>query len=528
MARKPSVKNNPTGLMELMEFAIGELDSAITRPNILSYKPYPGQLAFHSCQLTGRYTSGGNRAGKTTSEIIDLIWTATNTHPYRPRPERWGSGAIRIRCVVVDIDKGVHGIVLPELKRWCSTSMLINGNFEDSWNNTTLTFTFSNGTTAQFTTHGMELDKHGGVALHAVYFDEIPPLSVFNENMMRLVDYDGFWVLAATSVEGTGWTYEILWEPVVEGKIDYIGIFELSQRDNPHLQTEIEGRGKFYIGMDEAERKVREEGAFVPRAGRVFPAWNVHEHVLDEHFMPNSHWKIYTSTDFGWANPTAWLWHAVHPDGRIYTFAEHYKSEMTVAQHAEIVLAKEVFMQLDSQSIVRVGDPNNGNARVVNGISYVSEYAKHGVYIGIENIPRDVETGVIRMQGYIRVERLNGWGKNKPRWMISPKCENLIREMKKLRRASFESPKKAFDTNKQEGVHKKDDHAFDSSRYFFTLMPELAPSVDEVIENYAVKGITLNYEQTMALLRADDRVAFVDDEDRDPWRTELVSEWEEV
>lgn len=113
--------------------------------------------------------------------------------------------------------------------------------------------------------------------------------------------------------------------------------------------------------------------------------------------------------------------------------------------------------------------------------------------------------------------------------MISPNCVNLIRELKKLRRASYDSAKKAFDSNKREEVHKKDDHAFDSSRYFFTFMPELAPSIEEVIELKQEQGIQLNYEQTMAMLRADDRVAFVDDEPRD-WSTEFLSddEWTEV
>lgn len=529
MPRKPSVKVNNNSVLGLMDLALAELDSAISRPNILSYKPYePGQMQFHKCQLTGRYTSGGNRAGKTTSEVIDMIWTATNTHPYRERPKRWGNGPLRLRCVVVDIDKGVHGIILPELRRWCSTSMLIDGSFDNSWNNSTLTFTFANGSTIQFLTHGMELDKHGGVALHAIYFDEIPPLAVFNENMMRLVDYDGFWVIAATSVEGTGWTYELLVEPVKEGKIDFIGVFELSQKDNPHLQTEVSERGKFYIGMDEAERMIREDGAFVPRSGRVFPNWNVHDHVLPQHFIPSRDWRWYTSVDFGWSNPTAWLWHAVAPDGRIYTFAEHYESKKTVQQHSQIVHAKEVFMKAPVDRILRVGDPNNGNAKVINGISYVSEYANNGLFIGTE-ITRDVVIGIEKMQQYVRLEKENGWGKNRPRWMISPDCVNLIRELKKLKWASFESAKKAFDTNKKEEVHKKDDHAFDSARYLFALMPELQPSIQEIIEQKAEEGIHLNYEQTMAMLRADDRVVFVDDEERsDQWDTEYMTEWENV
>lgn len=526
MARKPTVKTQQNTVMGLMDMALAELDNAITRPNILSYKPYPAQLAFHQCQLTGMYLSAGNRAGKTTSAVVDAIWTATNTHPYRKRPGRWGNGPLRMRFVVVDVDKGVHGIILPELKRWCSTSMLINGSFEDSWNNTTLTFTFSNGSTIQFLTHGMDLDKHGGVAMHAIYFDEIPPLSVFNENMMRLVDYDGFWVLAATSVEGIGWAYELLWEPVQEGKIDYIGTFTLDPRDNPHLQTEISERGKFYVGMDEAERQVREQGLFVPRSGRVFPGWNIHDHVLPEHFIPSRNWRWYTSADFGYNNPTAWLWHAVAPDGRIYTFAEQYEREMTVQEHAQRVLAREVFWHADSSKILRVGDPNNGNARVVNGISYVSEYANNGVFIGTD-ITRDVKVGIEKMQQYIRLEKENGWGKNKPRWMISPECVNLIREMKKLKWASYDSAKKAFDMNKHEEVHKKDDHAFDSARYLFALMPELQPTIEEIIDQKAEEGIHLTYQQTLAMLEADDRVEFVSDR-QGSWDIEYLNEFEEV
>ena len=657
-----------------MDLAVDQLDVAIHRPNINSYKPYPAQLAFHECNLTGRYMSAGNRAGKTTAAVIDCIEMAMNRGTWRKRDPRWGKGSIRLRWVAVDVDKGILGIALPEFKRWMSPSMMVNGSWSDSWNNSTLTLTFSNGSTVQFLTHGMDIDKHGGVALHGIYFDEIPPHAVFNENLMRLVDYEGYWVIAATSVEGMGWTYELLWEPAetyntrvssggspepLDGENADVGIFQLSQRDNPYLKTSVSDRGKYYVAMDENERRIREEGDFLARAGRVFPTWNVHDHVLAEHFMPGNNWRFYTSVDFGWTNPTAWLWHAVHPDGRVYTFAEHYKSEMPVSQHAEIVLAKEAFMRLDSSKIIRVGDPNNGNAHVVNGISYVSEYANCGVYIGIENIPRTVEIGIEKMQQYIRLEKHNGWGANKPRWMISPNCVNLIREMKKLRRASYDSSKKAFDMNKKEDVHKKDDHAFDSCfpagtlvstsigevpiekvkqgdlvwtrgglnkvtksgptkfvdslvrielssgkvlrgtdnhriftnrgwvrldslrysdrvstwsqnsepisileesivtitrertktqlvydlsveneheffangvlahncRYLFTLMPDLAPSIDDVIEEKREQGIIMDYAQTVAMLRNDDRVEFVDN---DGWDTEYLAEFEEV
>lgn len=523
MGRKPTVKTQDTSVMGLLEFAVKGLDSAVTKPTILSYTPYPAQKSFHSCELTGRYMSAGNRAGKTTAAVIEAIWWATDTHPFLSRPERWGRGPLKIRFVVVDVDKGVHAIILPELRRWTTSSMLINGDFESSWNNSTLTFTFANGTTVQFLTHGMDLDKHGGTAMHLIFFDEIPPRAVFNENMMRLIDYEGRWVLAATSVDGMGWTYESLWEPVVEGVETDIGIFELSQKDNPFLQTKVDLRGKYYIAMDEQERKIREDGAFVPRSGRVFPTWNIHDHVLDEHFKPPKGWKIYTSADFGFNNPTAWLWHAIAPDGRIYTFGEHYASQMTVDEHAAAVKAKEAFWGYDSEGIFRVGDPAGKQRNGVTGTSYISEYGLRGLYIGTEGIPHDVAIGVEKMQQYVKLEKSNGWGKNKPRWMISPTCVNLIREMKKLRWAEYESAKKNDSTNRQETIHKKDDHAFDSTRYFFTLQPDLTPSVDEIIEIYQEEtGALMSYEQVIAAMKADDRVVFQQDEER--WALEYYED----
>ena len=536
MGRKPNPQAQDLSLLGLLDLSITQLDSVITKPSILSYKGYPAQDAFHRCDLTGRYMSAGNRAGKTTSAVVEAIYWATNTHPYLKRPEKWGQGPLRMRFVVVDVEKGVNGIILPELKRWTTSSMLINGSFDDSWNNSSLTFTFQNGSTIQFLTHGMDLDKHGGTAMHLIFFDEIPPRAVFNENMMRLVDYEGRWVLAATSVEGMGWTYEKLWEPAfnynerqrkegadprpLKDEDADIGIFELSQKDNPFLQTEIGVRGKYYVGMDEQERKIREDGSFVPRSGRIFPNWNIHDHVLATHMPVPRGWKLYSSVDFGFSNPTAWLWHAVSPNGDVYTFGEHYKSQMTVEEHATIVRAKEGFWKVDPDEIMRVGDPAGKQKYGTTGTSYLSEYSKRGIYIGVEGIPHEVSIGIEIMQQYVRLERSNGWGKNKPRWMISPNCVNLIGEMKKLRWASFDSAKKADETNKQETVHKKDDHAFDSARYFFTFMPDLAPSLDEVIQTFEKEtGVQMSYEQVRAAMEADDRVEFV--KEKDPWDTEF-------
>lgn len=496
----------------LLEFALTELEAPIRKGNRFSYTPYPKQEEFHRSECLGRYIAGANRAGKTDAEVMEAIWWCTDTHPFLKRPESWGKGAIRGRFVVVDLVKGVEDIILPKLKRWCATSDLKNGSFEESWDARTNMFTFRNGSTIQFLTHGMDLDKHGGVPLHFVFFDEIPPQNIFNENLMRLNDYKGFWVIAATAVGGMGWTYDYIWEPwendeEFRGKRfrDFISCYQFKQSDNPYLEADEMERGLYTIAMDDAERMIREEGAFTAKSGFVFPNFRKKTHVLEEPLPLRDfrNWAWYSSVDFGWNNPTAWLWHAVAPDGRIYTFAESYGSKTTTSEWAQIIHEREA--GFGKQPEVRVGDPAGNQHQMNTGTSVIAEYARRGIYIGTEGIPKDPMIGIEKMQSYLQIQPLSGWGRNTPTWMISPNCPNLIKELGRLRWASYESDKKSYELNAKEEVHKKDDHAFDSAKYFATMMPDLRPLVDETTEG---NPIHLSFVQMMEVLREDAGVVF--------------------
>lgn len=457
------------GLVEM------ELEKAVIKPSIYRYEPYSDQVAFHTSTAPGKYCTGGNRAGKTTAGVIEAIWWATDTHPYRERPEEWGHGALQIRFVCVDIAKGVEQILLPAFKRWLPREYMVDGSWDKSWDDKNKILTLANGSEIDFLTYNMDLERHGGVPRHLIFFDEEPPRHLFNEAMMRLRDYDGFWAILATPVQGMTWTYDLLWEPALdakrEGRTDFpISIHELDPANNPYLQAEDTSR--FFIAMDKEERDMRETGKFVARSGLVFPHFNLDTHVIDP-VIPPRHWAWYSSVDHGFNNPTAWYWHAVSPAGNIITFAEHYESEMTVEQHASVVLERESGWKKTVDR--RVGDPAMHQRQGVTGTSIVQEYARRGVYIITDGIPHDVMIGVEKMQQYFQVRRQSD-GTDAPMWLITSNCRNLIRELRKLRWASYDSAKKNYSMNRQEKIHKKDDHGFDSVRYFSTLMPNLAPA----------------------------------------------------
>lgn len=472
-----------TGLTvdELLTDAIFDLKQGLERPNIYGYAPYKEQQEFHECGKVGRYLAGGNRGGKTDAMVAEMIYTALNIHPWRVRPEHWGNGPVQLRCFVVDVEKGVNQIMIPKLKRYIPVSGLIDGDWERSWNSKGMVLTLENGSTIDFLTYGMGLEKMGGVPRHAIFFDEEPPQHIFTESLMRLIDYEGFWVIAATPVEGIGWTFDHLWEPGTSEPDNPFnpGCFTLSAAKNPHLKTSKENYAHYSIGMDKEEQKMRFEGEFVSRSGLVFPNFKIDTHVVNpfDYFYngrPPEDWRWYTSVDHGLNNPTAWLWHGVSPQGDIITFSEHYRSEMLIEEHAKIVHTRE--RNWGRRADIRTGDPAMKQRNAVTGTSILQAYSAYEIFIGVEGVPRDVETGIERMRMYLQPrEEGSYWGLGRPKWVIADNCTNFIKEMRKLRWAAYESQKMAYNKNAQEVVHAKDDHAFDSARYFATLMPQLSP-----------------------------------------------------
>lgn len=502
-----ATKKNEPSLKELFDLALDELDSSVRKPNILAYgqKDYPEQKRFHQTAKRGRFLSGGNRGGKSDAEVVEAIWWATNTHPYIDRPESWGRGAIQLRFVVVDIAKGVEQIVLPKLRRWTTTSMLVNGSFSDSWDNKNLIFTFANGSTIDFVTWGMDLMKLGGVPRHLIFFDEEPPQNIFNESMMRLIDYNGWWVIAATPTKGMGWTYDLLWEPALENPDGEVATFQLSAEQNPYIEAEDDDMNFYTIGMNKEEREIREKGEFIARSGLVFPNFNLNiDKYVVSPFIPPKHWEWYMSIDHGWNNPTAILWHAVAPQGDIVTFAEHYAPNMTVSEHSKVIHERE--KAWGKEPDLRTGDPAMKQTSGITGTSVLQTYAEHDVNIAVEGVPRSVIIGIEKMQEYLRI-RPNGT----PTWTITSNCHNLIRELKKLRWAAYASDKQAYDMNKQEEIHKKDDHAADSARYFMTLMPDLRPNEGRELTRDEKIPTTIPYMDLLAKMTSDPNVEFVDE-----------------
>jgi phage terminase large subunit-like protein len=448
--------------------AFRDLSESLVRvaafPNINSYVPHAKQKRFHSAGARTRLYIGGNRSGKTTGGIVEDIWWLTRKHPYQRIPDHPIAG----RIVSVDFINGISKIIIPQLKQWVPPSQLRGGTWSEAYDAGDRVLNFQNGSFVELMSYDQDLEKFAGTSRDFIHFDEEPPSDIYTECKARLIDRKGRAWITMTPVEGMTWIYDSIYEPGILGspKID---IIEVDMAENPHLDKgEI---ADFLDGLDEDEKNARGHGKFVQMGGLVYKAFNPQIHVIDPidpKDLLGRNYKHYMSLDHGFNNPTSVHWHAANRDNEVITFDEHYEAGKIIEYHAAVIRARNVAHGRIPD--INVCDPALAQKQAVTGTSIQTEYAVRGIGFILGN--NSVETGVAKVNQYLAL-REDGT----PSWHITRNCANLIREITRLRWKTWASKKQQSQNNPHDTIHKKDDHACDECRYFFTLMPELKPII---------------------------------------------------
>ncbi len=470
-------KNNPNLSLTDMLLVMGEeLGRTAHTPNINAYKPHAKQVDFHKAEQRRRLYIGGNRSGKTTGGIVEDIWWLTKRHPYRRIPD----GPVFGRIVCVDFLNGIEKIIKPQLKRWIPPSELRGGCWADAYEAGIRTLFFENGSFVELMSYDQDLDKFAGTSRHFIHFDEEPPEAIYTENMARLVDTRGSMWMTMTPVEGMTWIFDEIYEKGRMGDKN-ISITEVDMAENPHLDPEAVA--EYLDSLSEDERDARGSGKFIQMGGLVYKAFKPEIHVVDPidfKDIARKEFKHYMSLDHGFNNPTAVEWHAVDRDNNVLTFDEHYEAGRIIDYHAAVI--KDRNKDHGRTPDISVCDPALEQRQGVTGTSIRTEYAIRGIGFVLGN--NDVQTGVVKVNEYLTT--LNERGR--PLWQITSNCGNLIRELLRLRWQTWSSKKQQQTNNPYEKIHKKDDHACDSSRYFFTLMPSLKQTIPLPVAAQKVNG----------------------------------------
>jgi len=471
---------------DLLSGIVDRIEGGLRLPNIFRYTPLPQQDLFHQSTAKGRILFGGNRGGKTYGGISDDVMILLRRHEPRNHLYPPAGHPLRMRFIGVDFDRGIDQTAIPLFAQLIPGSFLINGSWEDSYDRTRHMLTLADKSTVSFMSYEQKPDKFQAVSLHHIHFDEEPPKAIFDESMLRLLDTAGSWTLSETPVQQLEWVQDDLVEPAEAGMRTDIEVFRMATTENTNLDPqEILD---LMATMTEEEKTVRIFGGYL-EGSLVFPEFKQKAPFVipEDDFTLDREWAIYESMDYGYANPNAWLWTAVHEDGRIITFRELYAPRIIVETWAQMVFAMRKQIEADFgihyDDLFRgvIGDPSISNSTGAGqtGLTIQQAYALHGINIATEGIVKartgNPDVGLNKMHTYLKPrpahhEDLPGV----PWWQMLDTCPNLASEMRRARKPKQTRANKEV-KNTSEQIRDKDNHAIDAQKYLFMRAHDLRP-----------------------------------------------------
>lgn len=198
-------------------------------------------------------------------------------------------------------------------------------------------------------------------------------------------------------------------------------------------------------------------GRWVAAEGAIYDEYDSTVHLIDRFEIPRD-WPRYWSIDWGFTNPFVCQRWAQDPDGRLYLYAETYRTKRTVDQHAAEIMGEVTDPRgnwIEPKPQFVVADHDAGD-RVVftNSTGLPTRAAKKDVLIGIQAVQRRFR---VAEDGKPRVFFLRDAVRNKDGDRVEAGSSACTVD---------EIPGYVWkDGGKEEPVKPSDDHGQDAKRY---------------------------------------------------------------
>lgn len=404
---------------------------------ILLYRPRPAADAFHRSMAKNRWMFGGNRSGKSESNIgFDLCSFALGIHPYRETPKNATIWAAANTWELV-------GKLLwqEKIKAYLPMSRLAGPPI---WHNKAAEIPkelrLRSGNVIEFKAYEQGRKAFEGRAIDAFYGDEQckdDSEAIFHEIQARLMDRGGFSAQSMTPILHQAWL-----EERIRSLPDTDAIFYADLNDNRRSRggyVADEEIDALIAQWPEEIRETRVKGYFAAFMGAVFKTVSRDVHACKPFKIPDD-WPRWRSIDFGFNNPFTCLWLARDPDRRWYVYHEHYQARESLAFHAERI--KGISGQEQYRCTWADHDAQDRYELEKHGITTVA--ARKDVHLGIEAIQT-----VLKVQG-----------DGRPRLQIFSTCKHTIEEVAGYRWAEGTETRDAKDE-----PLKVNDHTVDALRY---------------------------------------------------------------
>lgn len=261
--------------------------------------------------------------------------------------------------------------------------------------------------TIGFKNYEQPIEAFYGTAMHWVWCDEIVPINIYNECLVRTMTTNGIIYVTFTPLTGLtplvvkfcedadylAGAKRILGLPTdpdeeEEGESEklvktkgYKAIIQAGWDDAPWLDEESK---KIILDASEPHlRETRRTGVPSMGSGAVYPI-SLENFIVDPFEIPQ-HFKRLYAMDVGW-NRTACLWLALDPNtDTIYVYDEHYVGEQPPAVHASAIRSRGAW-------IPGVIDPASRGRSQGDGSQLMQTYRDLGLKLTKAN--NDVEGGI--------------------------------------------------------------------------------------------------------------------------------------
>ena len=417
------------------------------------FKPLKLQAAFKACLAKIKGVFGGNRSGKTAIGADYIIEKCLS----KPR-QRWWAVA-ETEEVSVNIQQRKIWELLPKLEmRYCYYDE-ING-FRNG------KVVFKNGSMIRFKTYKQGREAFASDDIDGIWNDEEPPIEIYKEQRMRLIDRDGEMIFTMTSLNGITDLMADIFEdhevkeselsPLVNESLPRIvekggmTFFILWTTENPHInQARLVEEVKL---MTPQEIKSRILGIPTNLSGKIYPSYNKRVHVVTWDMLPKRKVTIYHVLDPHDRKPWAMGWYAVTQTNTVYTiyeypfgrnFNEMDYDDKTYDDYAKVIedIESDIIIPNFGRSVsIRIIDPNFGNktVRIAERVDYradttaVKELSKRGLKFkdGIDAL----ETGHLQVRKYLHWAEKDGEIVVQPQFFDWEECQNHIRHTSRYSR----------------------------------------------------------------------------------------------
>lgn len=430
-------KSNTHLIKQEKLYLLQQKKRALQNRQIYTYSPHSKQKIFHENKAKERAFIAGNRCGKTYAGAMEMAMHLTGIYPkwwqgkrFNEPIKAWAASVtteatrdILQRNYIGDFEQDTSGTIPQNKIEKIVMKRGVSGAVD------TLYVRHSSGGISQlgFKSYDQGREKFQGTSRDVIHLDEEPDLRLYEECLMRTMDVSGILLLTMTPLKGMSDVCLHFLEQTTDDKF-YI---QASWDDANHLSNAEKNTLRKTLRPHEIE--AREKGIPTLGSGRVFPIKE--SEILVKRFPIPSHYKRVLGIDFGWTNPTAVVWLAYDAEADIVYVTDVYaRSELTPEQHVKNIQQKGAW-------IPAVADPAGQGSSQADGVSLMSRYAEHGMYLTpAEN---HVDSGLMHI-----LERMQS-GKFK----VFDDLDNWWKEFRVYRR------------NESGKIVKKNDHLMDATRY---------------------------------------------------------------